>query len=65
VEWFDFSSHIDQTGIIRLLKGIKGVEKIVLVHGDPVAQEALRERIAEELGITEVETPGFQDTIEI
>ena len=65
VEWFDFSSHIDQSGIISLLKGINGVEKVVLVHGDPVAQEALKSRIAEELDITEIETPGFLDTIEL
>ncbi|BAA79093.1 putative exonuclease [Aeropyrum pernix K1] len=65
VEWFDFSSHIDQSGIIKLLRSVNGVEKVVLVHGDPKAQEALKTRIREELGIREVETPGNMDVLEV
>ncbi len=64
VEWFDFSSHIDQKGILEVLKGVNGVKKVVLVHGDPQAQDALRARIEEELGL-EVETPGSGDFIEL
>ncbi|MEB3861049.1 MAG: MBL fold metallo-hydrolase [Desulfurococcales archaeon] len=64
VEWFDFSSHIDQRGILEVLRGIIGVSKVVLVHGDPEAQEALRARIEEELGLP-VETPGPGDTVEV
>ncbi|MEB3774794.1 MAG: MBL fold metallo-hydrolase [Desulfurococcales archaeon] len=63
VEWFDLSSHIDQNGIIEVLRGIRGVERVVLVHGDPQAQEALSTRIREELGL-DVETPGSGDFIE-
>ncbi|MEB3779447.1 MAG: MBL fold metallo-hydrolase [Desulfurococcales archaeon] len=63
VEWFDFSSHIDQSGIIKVLRGINSVEKVVLVHGDPGAQEVLASRIREELGI-DVELPANGDSIE-
>jgi len=63
VEWFDFSSHIDQKGILKLLKGLNGVEKVVLVHGVPEAQKVLAEKIREELGIEDVEIPANGDII--
>lgn len=56
VEWFDFSSHTDQQGILDVLKGLNGVEKVVLVHGEYEAQLALANRIREELGY-KVEIP--------
>ena len=64
VEWFDLSSHIDQNGVIRLLKSMKRVGRVALVHGAPKAQEALAKRIVEELGFR-VETPAVGDTIEV
>ncbi len=65
VEWFDFSSHIDQRGILQLLRKINGVEKVVLVHGEPRAQKVLAAKIKEELGIEDVEIPANGDVIEI
>ncbi len=50
--------------MLEVLKGVNGVKKVVLVHGDPQAQDALRARIEEELGL-EVETPGSGDFIEL
>jgi putative mRNA 3-end processing factor len=61
VEWFDLSSHIDQNGVIKLLKNIK-TEKVALVHGTPEAQEALATRIREELGL-QVEIPAVGDVV--
>ncbi len=63
VEWFDLSSHIDQNGVIRLLKSLK-TERVALVHGTPKAQEALAERIREELGL-HVEIPAVGDVVEL
>jgi putative mRNA 3-end processing factor len=63
VEWFDLSSHIDQNGVIRILKNMK-TERVALVHGTPRAQEALAKRIKEELGL-QVEMPAVGDTIEL
>ncbi len=56
VEWFDFSSHTDQDGILDVLRGLNGVEKVVLVHGEYETQLALANRIKEELG-ADVEIP--------
>jgi putative mRNA 3-end processing factor len=63
VEWFDLSSHIDQNGVIRILKNMK-TERVALVHGTPRAQEALAKRIKEELRL-QVEIPAVGDTIEL
>jgi putative mRNA 3-end processing factor len=63
VEWFDLSSHIDQNGVIRILKNMEA-ERVALVHGTPRAQEALAKRIKEELGL-QVEMPAVGDTIEL
>ena len=65
IEWFDFSSHIDQEGIIKLLKGIVGVEKVVLVHGQYEVQQALAARIKTELGIDDIAIPENGETVAI
>ncbi len=64
VQWFDFSSHTDQRGILGTLKGIRGLERVVLVHGDPQVQETLKEKIVEEIGV-EVLVPDNGDTIDL
>ncbi len=63
VQWFDFSSHTDQKGILTTLKSIRGLERVVLVHGDPSVQEILKKRILEELGDVEVIVPSNGDEI--
>ncbi|GAB6147990.1 MBL fold metallo-hydrolase [Stetteria hydrogenophila] len=64
VEWFDFSSHTDQSGVLEVLKGLNGVEKVILVHGEYDAQLALADRIKEELDV-EVEIPENGATVEV
>ncbi len=51
VEWFDFSSHIDSGGILGIVKSMKSLERVILVHGVPEAQEILASNIREETGI--------------
>jgi len=64
VQWFDFSSHTDQRGILETLRGLRGVERVVLVHGDPAVQEKLKARIEEEIGV-DVLVPSNGDIIEL
>ncbi len=64
VQWFDFSSHTDRTGILRVLRGIRGLERVILVHGQPGVQEALAEEIRGELGV-EVLIPSNGESIEV
>ncbi|MGC8572637.1 MAG: MBL fold metallo-hydrolase [Caldisphaera sp.] len=45
IEWFDFSSHTDKRGILETIKGIQGLKRVVLVHGEPEGQKLLSEEI--------------------
>lgn len=51
------SSHADQPRLITWLGHIKGVKKVFLTHGELPQQEALRDKIKEELKIEEVYLP--------
>jgi len=64
IQWFDLSSHTDRRGILRTLAGIRGLEKVVLVHGDPAVQDRLAEKIREDLGV-EVVVPASGEKIEV
>jgi len=64
VYWFDFSSHAGVSGLMKLVKEVKGLEKVIVVHGsDSVAYE-LAYRIREELGV-EVFVPRNGESIEV
>ena len=63
VEWFDFSSHAGASGLLKIAKELRELEKVILVHGELKAQEALARRIQEELGI-DVLIPENGDVLE-
>lgn len=62
VFWFDFSSHAGASGLLELVKSVKGVEKVVLVHGSEEAAYTLGYRIREELGV-DFEVPKNGDVV--
>ncbi|MGC9071224.1 MAG: MBL fold metallo-hydrolase [Acidilobus sp.] len=64
LQLFDFSSHADWRGVIQTLRQIVGLQKVVLVHGEPDGQALLANRIREELGI-DVIVPRNGDVIEL
>ncbi len=64
VFWFDFSSHAGASGLMRLVKQIKGLEKVIIVHGNDSAAYDLAYRIKEEMGL-EVHVPANGETIEV
>lgn len=57
----DFSGHADRNGLLSFIKGIKGLKKVVLVHGE---KERL-ERFGEELGNYNVEIPQQFDEVDL
>ncbi|MEB3755352.1 MAG: MBL fold metallo-hydrolase [Desulfurococcales archaeon] len=57
LEWFDFSSHIDQNGIVETVKALEGLKRVVLVHGEYRVQRVLAERLVEEAGVEEIVIP--------
>jgi metallo-beta-lactamase family protein len=44
------SAHADQAGLVDWYAGFRNRPPVFLVHGEPAAQEALRDRLAGELG---------------
>lgn len=50
VEWIDFSSHCGKTGLMELVKSLKGNPKILCVHGEAESCIDFAERIKEETG---------------
>jgi len=55
-----FSAHADQRGLLELAEGVRQrgpLERVILVHGDPPAQEALARELGGR-GFARVEAPG-------
>ncbi|MFN2484241.1 MAG: MBL fold metallo-hydrolase RNA specificity domain-containing protein [Candidatus Limnocylindria bacterium] len=65
-----FSAHSDEHELVAWLRRMTDAEaasrprRIFLVHGDPEPAEALRVRIAEELGV-EAELARYRETVEL
>ncbi|MEM4475552.1 MAG: MBL fold metallo-hydrolase [Fervidicoccaceae archaeon] len=64
VEWFDFSSHAGSSELLKIAKSIRGLELVVLVHGERKAQEALARRMKEEIGV-EVIAPLNGESLDV
>lgn len=61
----NLSAHADSHEIMRWLSGFKRApQKVFLVHGEPNAQEALKQRIIEQFGWT-VEIPDYLQKFEL
>jgi len=64
LEWMDFSSHAGRSNLLEILKNIKNIERIVLVHGEGSVQEEFAKNIKEILGIEPI-IPATGEVIEI
>ncbi|AGJ63055.1 putative exonuclease of the beta-lactamase foldinvolved in RNA processing [Sulfolobus islandicus LAL14/1] len=51
LEIFDFSSHAGRRQLLEIVKSIKGLEKVVLVHGSPDNETSLADLIKQETGV--------------
>ncbi|MCZ7597648.1 MAG: MBL fold metallo-hydrolase [Gammaproteobacteria bacterium] len=58
------SAHADQDGLVDWYRGISGIPRVALVHGEPGAADALRARLASELKAP-VMRPRIGSVIEI
>jgi metallo-beta-lactamase family protein len=59
------SSHADQGQLMTWLKHIKGVKKVILTHGEDSARLVLKQKITEELGITDVTLPVMNQEVDL
>ncbi len=64
IEWFDFSSHAGRDGLLEIVKSLNNLEKIIIVHGELEAQEALANEIKSVKDV-EVYIPESGEVIEI
>jgi len=64
VEWFDFSAHAGRSGLLSIVKSIKSLEKVIVIHTDPDVGASFANRVKEELGV-DVVLPGIGDVIEV
>lgn len=61
----EFSAHADRTDLEKLASGIKGVKKVVLVHGEPIQADEFKDELTKNHPDWEVERPGEGDVVEI
>jgi metallo-beta-lactamase family protein len=59
------SSHADQPRLIKWLGGIRGIQKIFIVHGEDEPRRVLAEKIKSDLKISDVVLPTLNETFEI
>ncbi len=59
------SSHAGQSQLIKWLSHIKGVQHVMLTHGDQEPRIALATKIRTELGVDSVYTPSMHEEIEL
>lgn len=57
------SAHADQKQLMEWLKGIKGVRKVVLNHGENEAREVLAEEIEKAIKGVEVVMPNLEEEV--
>ncbi len=60
VEWVDFSSHSGKSGLMQIVKGLKGNPKVLCVHGEAASCTDFASRIKEETGL-EAYAPSIGD----
>ena len=51
VEWFDFSSHAGKHELLNIVKSIRGLEKVIIVHSELDPAIKLSETIRSEIGV--------------
>ncbi len=65
LEWFDFSSHADKDGLLTIASSIRGLEKIILVHGEEESLFHLARELEEQLDGVDVIIASNGETIRL
>ncbi len=64
VEWFDFSSHAGVSGLLEIVRSVKNLERVIVIHSDSDTADRFVSRIREELGL-EAYAPSMGESIDI
>jgi metallo-beta-lactamase family protein len=58
------SSHADQSQLMEWLKSIQDVKKLILTHGDDHSRIGFKEKVENNLKITDITLPKLGDEVE-
>ncbi len=61
----ELSAHADQNGLLNYARNIKGLEKLFLVHAEPLQAAAFQNLIQEKLPRLSVVIPNFGQSVEL
>ncbi|NPA85371.1 MAG: MBL fold metallo-hydrolase [Crenarchaeota archaeon] len=64
VQWFDFSSHAGAGELLEIVRSVRGLKKVVVVHSEEKTALSFAERVREETGL-DVIVPKPLETIKI
>ncbi len=64
IEWFDFSSHAGRDGLIEIIRSIKNLEHIIIVHSEEETAAQLSEYLKEAFDVS-VTVPNNGDVIKL
>jgi len=64
LEWFDFSSHGGRSELLQIIKSVKGLKKVIVVHSEEQTALDFAKRVEEETGI-EAYVPRPMETVKI
>jgi putative mRNA 3-end processing factor len=64
LEWFDFSSHAGASELIQIIKSVKGLKKVIIVHSEEKTALAFAKRVEEEVGV-DVHVPHVLETVKV
>jgi len=59
------SSHADQAQLMKWIENIKGVKKVFLTHGEDGPRQVLKEKIRQELKITDISLPALNEELPV
>jgi len=57
LQWFDFSSHAGKDGLLWVVRNVKNLKKVVVIHSEEETGYELVKSIKEEVGIDDVVFP--------
>jgi len=64
LEWFDFSSHAGADELMQIIKSVKSLKKVIVVHSEESTALEFAKRVQEEVGI-DAYVPRVLETLKI
>ena len=63
IQWFDFSSHAGSDGLLWIVKSIKDVSKVIIIHSQPNSALALKNSLSDYIDGDSIHIPNNGDKL--